>query len=71
MRGTLVLGAALVLLLGGSAVAQGHGGGGRVSYEGDHHTSSHGGSFSGSSGTSHRGGHYTSPTGSRAYGAHR
>ncbi|RXG87326.1 hypothetical protein EAS61_18955 [Bradyrhizobium zhanjiangense] len=61
-----------LLLLGVIGQANARGGhGGRVSYGGGHHTTSHGGSYLGGSGSSHRGGTYlNSRTGNR-YGTHR
>ncbi|PDT56087.1 hypothetical protein CO678_40275 [Bradyrhizobium diazoefficiens] len=55
----------------GPADARGGGHGGRVSYGGGHHTSSHGGSFSGGSGSLHRGGTYVNSNTGNRYGTHQ
>lgn len=60
---------ATILLLGPANARGGHGG--RVSYGGGHHTSSHGGSFPGGSGSSHRGGHYSNFSTGNRYGTHQ
>lgn len=63
-------GVMLLLGLSGEAAARG-GHGGRISYGGGHHTTSHGGSYAGGTGSSHRGGSYiNSRTGNR-YGTHQ
>lgn len=51
----------------------GHGShsGGRISYGGGHHTTSHGGAFVGGSGSSHRGGTYSNPASGKQYGTHK
>lgn len=61
----------LLIDLTAQASARGGGHGGRVSYGGGHHTSSHGGSFSGGSGSSHRGGTYTNSNTGNRYGTHQ
>ena len=67
----LIAGLILAICLIGRVDARGGGHGGRVSYGGGHHTSSHGGSYLGGSGSSHRGGSYVnSKTGNR-YGTHQ
>ncbi|MGY3347186.1 putative membrane protein [Bradyrhizobium sp. USDA 4459] len=53
------------------AFARGGSHGGRVSYGGGHHTSSHGGSFAGGSGSSHRGGTYVNSRTGNRYGTHQ
>jgi hypothetical protein len=55
------------------ALARGGGhGGGRVSYGGGHHTTSHGGTYTGGTGgSSHRGGTYSNPATGNAYGTHK
>ena len=45
------------------------GGGGRHSWGGSSHTSSHGGTYIGGVGSFHRGGHYVGPYG--GYGTHK
>jgi len=64
--------AAGLLLLGVIGQANARGGhGGRVSYGGGHHTTSHGGSYLGGSGSSHRGGTYVNSRTGNRYGTHR
>jgi uncharacterized membrane protein YgcG len=53
------------------AQARGGHGGGRVSYGGGHHTSSHGGTYMGGAGSSHRGGHYQNFSTGNRYGTHK
>ncbi|PPQ14049.1 hypothetical protein CV770_39100 [Bradyrhizobium sp. AC87j1] len=53
------------------AFARGGSHGGRLSYGGGHHTSSHGGSFAGGSGSSHRGGTYVNSRTGNRYGTHQ
>ncbi|MGL3104689.1 hypothetical protein [Bradyrhizobium sp. BR 1432] len=61
-----------LLLLGMIGQANARGGhGGRVSYGGGHHTTSHGGSYLGGSGSSHRGGTYVNSRTGNRYGTHR
>jgi len=63
-----------VVLLCSTGVADARGGGhsgGRVSYGGGHHTTSHGGSYLGGSGSSHRDGEYSNPSTGNQYGTHR
>lgn len=50
----MIVGLVALLALVDQAVARGGSHGGRVSYGGGHHTSSHGGSYAGGSGSSHR-----------------
>lgn len=45
-------------------------GGGRPSYSGSKHTSSHGGSYAGGSGSSHKGGSYRNSRSGDRYGKH-
>ena len=46
--------------------------GGKTVYPGDHHTTSHGGTYTGgSSGSSHKGGHYTNAPTNNHYGTHK
>lgn len=74
MKAFILAGAILVMATSvGIARGGGHGGhGGRVSYGGGHHTSSHGGTFIGSTGgSSHRGGHYSNPATGNSYGTHQ
>lgn len=65
--------ASLVLTIGliCHADARGGGHGGRVSYGGGHHTSSHGGSYFGGAGSSHRGGTYINSRTGNQYGTHQ
>jgi hypothetical protein len=65
--------AALLCFMFVSSVADARGGGrgGRVSYGGGHHTTSHGGHYSGGSGSSHRGGSYRNYRTGHQYGTHR
>jgi hypothetical protein len=52
--------------------AQGTTKSGKTVYPGDHHTTSHGGTYQGgSSSPSHKGGHYTNPPTSNHYGTHK
>lgn len=67
----ILTGIVMILALNEQAVARGRGHGGRVSYGGGHHTSSHGGSFAGSSGSSHRGGTYVNSRTGNRYGTHQ
>ncbi|MEY9590580.1 putative membrane protein [Bradyrhizobium yuanmingense] len=53
------------------AAARGGGHGGRVSYGGGKHTSSHNGSYVGGSGSSHRGGSYVNSATGNRYGTHQ
>ncbi len=46
------------------------GGGGRPTYSGSTHTSSHGGSYAGGSGSSHKGGTYRNSSSNDQYGVH-
>lgn len=73
MTKTIGIVATLVVLMGLSEQAAARGGshGGRVSYGGGHHTSSHGGSFAGGSGSSHRGGTYVNSRTGNRYGTHQ
>jgi hypothetical protein len=75
MKAAIVCGVtALAFLLGVvfEANARGGGrGGGRVSYGGSKHTTSHGGHYSGGSGSSHRGGTYANPRSNNRYGIHQ
>ncbi|MET4477981.1 hypothetical protein ABIB66_002508 [Bradyrhizobium sp. F1.13.3] len=67
-----IMGLLVVLALTQDASARGGSHGGRVSYGGGHHTSSHGGSFVGSvSGSSHRGGTYVNSRTGNRYGTHQ
>jgi hypothetical protein len=71
-RVVTVLAILAVAGLSSSAFARGGGhGGGRVSYGGGVHTSSHGGHYSGGVGSSHRGGSYVNPNTGNAYGTHK
>jgi hypothetical protein len=60
-----------VSLFAWGAEARGGGHGGRVSYGGGHHTTSHGGHYFGGSGSSHRGGSYRNYRTGDQYGTHR
>jgi hypothetical protein len=60
-----------LIALSAPADARGGGHGGRVSYGGGHHTSSHGGSYTGGSGSSHRGGTYRNYSTGNQYGTHQ
>jgi hypothetical protein len=73
MKFTMLIACAAMLAFATSADARGHSyGGGRVSYGGGHHTSSHGGHYAGaSSGSSHRGGSYRNVRTGNRYGTHR
>jgi hypothetical protein len=62
--------AVMVLVLATNADARG-GRGGRVSYGGGHHTTSHGGTFVGSAGSSHKGGTYRNYSTGNQYGTHK
>src|SRR4051812_38242100 len=42
----------------------------RPSYGGEHHTTSHGGTYIGASGSSHKGGTYANPRSNDRYGIH-
>jgi hypothetical protein len=70
---TLGVMAATVMLLAfaSSADARGGGHGGRISYGGGHHTTSHGGTYVGSSGSSHKGGSYRNFSTGNQYGSHK
>ena len=46
-------------------------GGGRMSYGGGAHTSSHGGTYKGGQGSSHRGGSYKNSRTADSYGTHK
>lgn len=43
----------------------------RKKYSGDHHTTTHGGSYGTGSGSSHKGGHYNLSTTGNHYGRHK
>lgn len=67
----LFAGLVMLVALNEQAAARGGSHGGRVSYGGGHHTSSHGGSYSGASGSSHRGGSYVNSNTGNRYGTHQ
>jgi hypothetical protein len=60
----------LAFTAGADARGGGHGGG-RVSYGGGHHTTSHGCTYIGSSGSSHKGGSYRNYSTGNQYGTHK
>lgn len=67
-----VLIALFALAAASIAEARGGGGrGGRVSYGGGHHTSSHGGSYMSGQGSSHKGGSYNNARTGNSYGTHK
>ncbi|RYF59392.1 MAG: hypothetical protein EOO27_09420 [Comamonadaceae bacterium] len=72
MKKTLVLAACLAIAaaLATPSFAKG-GSGGRSSYSGSTHSSSHGGSYPAGSGSSHKGGTYSAPNGGKSYGTHK
>lgn len=67
----MIVGLVSLLALSDQAVARGGSHGGRVSYGGGHHTSSHGGRYAGGSGSSHRGGTYVNSATGNRYGTHQ
>jgi hypothetical protein len=69
---TVILAGVLLALATTAGFARGGSHGGRVSYGGGHHTTSHGGTYAGGSGgSSHRGGHYSNPATGNSYGTHQ
>jgi hypothetical protein len=66
-----IAGTVMLLAFTISADARGGGHGGRASYGGGHHTTSHGGTYMGSSGSSHKGGSYRNYSTGNQYGTHK
>jgi hypothetical protein len=71
LKTAIVLAIALLTSTDFAAARGGSHFGGRVSYGGGHHTSSHGGTYIGGSGSSHKGGSYRNPSTGNLYGTHR